>query len=905
MRQWFGELRYSCRRWRQERWRLFEDNSYHLRTSNAVVWCLAEISVFEWNIGINISKSCSRMEGESRAVLPDGWIGEIPESPTVFIEVVLGDIWTVRNTKGPGNWTFRCRFGGKSRADKYDSKKNRFHCRAFVNFRRTGELMKLTSHCWQHTHPLSDLFLRTWLRPSREVVEKVRTLTRDGGSAPEIRRDIAVPIRAKMFYELRRPVLRERRANACNELREFSLPLLDRWLITHHYEQGDDGENRELVGGTYISRRFASSAIAKDVVQMDDIVGTNLNNLALLNIVFQDENEKLQVLAFAVLRDRDMRSFVMVLEDIKSLVGHPRVFLVDRYRPQIEAVEMVFPEAQIVFCAVHLRRNIVRVFREDSNQALDVFHKFVTGKVDLDEYKEALWSLMTGRNGQQRHQRAIQLFIDDAKYYAPEAMVRMRGLVCTNLVECFHSVLKKRIGSNQHSIGKVVNEISKICDTFVLNSFAEKFDLPASVWTGRTLGTLAARTIKAHYDQAVAIRSALLSNELTPTDEGLIRGECHCICQSDYGLPCVHVLFKRLAEERVPLLDENDVPVIYYRQSNANSRRNDVIRETTTHKRGPGSNWNYAHLMARLEPIAAAASKIPEVREALGEMLTKLETVNLGAHAGPKVSRPANHVGLPGRPRSKQVRHCRFCGQAGHNMRSCQALKAQRAKMQEEIHQEEESVNDPESGQNTGANSEAEGESSNDHLKASHEALRNTYEELMQMYKELEESDEERMRSDDERRGSDGERMRSDEEEQRSDEERMRSDEEEQRSDGDREVHLESARRRGLLCQLNARQRFLYDKYRHIFKHFLFQIAEKKEDGELPVLHGIYLNQLARVEREYWTFADGSPIDLIYEVNYGHRMPENLRPHLNKLVEDVHIGAIADWVMLTDYSDDA
>ena len=92
---------------------------------------------------------------------------------------------------------------------------------------------------------------------------------------------------------------------------------------------------------SFVSKQFWSSPIARDIVQIDDIIGTNIDGFPILNVTFQDENGKIQLLAFSVVKKRDVETFSLFLEDLRQRTGCPRVIVCDRYRPQISAIESV------------------------------------------------------------------------------------------------------------------------------------------------------------------------------------------------------------------------------------------------------------------------------------------------------------------------------------------------------------------------------------------------------------------------------------------------------------------------------------------------------------------------------------------------------------------------------------
>ena len=194
--------------------------------------------------------------------------------------------------------------------------KKRFKCEAFVNIRVDTGKLRVSSFCWEHTHEVSECFLNAWLRPSEETIDRIRTMTREGWTAQEIRRATAETVGARMFYNIRRPVLEDKRAECWRALRKKSDELGTRWIVDCHF--GESGESVDLFQMSFVSRRFCRSAIAADIVQMDDVVGTNMEQICVVNVVFQEENEAMQLLAFGLMRSRRTEAFACFPHDLKS-----------------------------------------------------------------------------------------------------------------------------------------------------------------------------------------------------------------------------------------------------------------------------------------------------------------------------------------------------------------------------------------------------------------------------------------------------------------------------------------------------------------------------------------------------------------------------------------------------------
>ena len=105
-----------------------------------------------------------------------------------------------------------------------------------------------------------------------------------------------------MFYDIRRPVLRQRQMKGWGDLAELALQMQERWIVLFHYELlgTDDGE-RTIMLVTFISKLFVERAITKDILQLDDIDCTNIDHAPIVNVALMDENNKAELLAFGIM----------------------------------------------------------------------------------------------------------------------------------------------------------------------------------------------------------------------------------------------------------------------------------------------------------------------------------------------------------------------------------------------------------------------------------------------------------------------------------------------------------------------------------------------------------------------------------------------------------------------------
>ena len=100
-----------------------------------------------------------------------------------------------------------------------------------------------------------------------------------------------------------------------------------------------------------------------------DTVGVNKLDFPIEIIVSKDPNNHLQLVAFGYLSGKDTNTFTDFLTTFKQIAEEERnregkdmsigkVIVCDRFQAQTNAINCVFIDSKIIFCEVHIMRNI-------------------------------------------------------------------------------------------------------------------------------------------------------------------------------------------------------------------------------------------------------------------------------------------------------------------------------------------------------------------------------------------------------------------------------------------------------------------------------------------------------------------------------------------------------------------
>lgn len=174
------------------------------------------------------------------------------------------------------------------------------------------------------------------------------------------------------MYNAARKALKERFSDQLNNALEEMFQQKDFHQITYW-------KNDFFKGFSMISKIISQMPYASDIVEVDDTECTNTFDLPLYAAIVFDENNNVQILGFGILADKSIDSFTRFFQFLHKYVGNIRVTIVDRHKAQSAAIRKVYPNCKVVFCKIHIKRNIKQNFGGKS-EILNMFCKLVDTK---------------------------------------------------------------------------------------------------------------------------------------------------------------------------------------------------------------------------------------------------------------------------------------------------------------------------------------------------------------------------------------------------------------------------------------------------------------------------------------------------------------------------------------------
>ena len=102
--------------------------------------------------------------------------------------------------------------------------------------------------------------------------------------------------------------------------------------------------------------------------------------------IAEDENGHNQVVSYAIVDKRTKECFIHYFEHLQRLLPNVSIFLTDRNITQIEALKTVWPNATILFCNVHIGRNIKD---KVGMEMFDLYKKVISGSAPEEQLRAA------------------------------------------------------------------------------------------------------------------------------------------------------------------------------------------------------------------------------------------------------------------------------------------------------------------------------------------------------------------------------------------------------------------------------------------------------------------------------------------------------------------------------------
>lgn len=425
-----------------------------------------------------------------------------------------------------------------------------------------------------------------------------------------------------------------------------------------------------------INARIRTCDFSNDIVMIDDTECTNHFQYPFLLFIVFDENNHVQNLAISIITSKEESSFINILESLKKFIPTIRVFIIDRLKAQLNAIEHVYPNSSVVFCKVHIARNIQSHMGRNSD-VIHLFWQFVSEEIPEDVYVQKLTEKIRQTNSMH-----LKNLLNDLNYYSPSKLkyLRLRGHDTTNAIEGSFGNVKKWTNNKPQPLEKILNLFLTQGRLLMKKHIGLKYkQLDPSLYEGRKLGQFAVEEFHKRYQLCLAETAKLLNqdkNIANETLEHLSKEKCNC---NKDDLPCIHEIHERLLKLKKgeQILKEEDIPIAYFYHDLkiANPPAFKISNVSTENK----EKWDYNSTMDKLKPYVDLAQRSEPVRELLRNFFKEAETLKKSIDPMAKgiIVTPGAKPTVPSATvdkysfRRKRTVHCSVCHKAGHYANTC------------------------------------------------------------------------------------------------------------------------------------------------------------------------------------------------------------------------------------------
>ena len=187
---------------------------------------------------------------------------------------------------------------------------------------------------------------------TKEQKEKIIEYTKLGLSNGRIRLLESFDCSPQILYNARYETLKQMHID---EMKLF-FDELNKWSNWEYLLYNGIDNNLSFLYAFHLP--VMNSFYSTRVCAVDDTSSTNFFDYYLYVMICHDENNNNQQLSFSLLPDKSTKSISQFSTEIKIRIGNIKTFLTDRSPSQIESIRNIWPQANIIFCAIHIGRNI-------------------------------------------------------------------------------------------------------------------------------------------------------------------------------------------------------------------------------------------------------------------------------------------------------------------------------------------------------------------------------------------------------------------------------------------------------------------------------------------------------------------------------------------------------------------
>jgi len=167
-------------------------------------------------------------------------------------------------------------------------------------------------------------------------------------------------------------------------------------------------------------------------------------------------------LRFSIISNKSTDSLIHFFNDFTELGGSSfRIIVVYRLQAQINAIEKIFPNSHIIYCLVHIRRDLLMHFKEHD----EIIIGFDRAKADPSysyTYLEYLKRRIIDMPRSDAGHKCLLSLVNNYQHWLPICLIQI-GMYLnwdSSRIEGFFGLLKANYGHERGKITTVINNLN-------------------------------------------------------------------------------------------------------------------------------------------------------------------------------------------------------------------------------------------------------------------------------------------------------------------------------------------------------------------------------------------------------------------------------------------------------------
>lgn len=300
---------------------------------------------------------------------------------------------------------------------------------------------------------------------SDETKEIIKTKTKEGLPAQQIRSNYRIDCSPNVFYQCRKETLKEKCDNQIQT-------LIENVEKNHHWSYNILYDNSNTFYGAFFVYSYIFSFIPSneiDVIVIDDSSFSLSFNTPIEVMIFITKTNEYIPISFGILKNRTIDEFNLYFEYVKDFFHDIKIILMDRHSSQFHSARKIFEESNIVFCAIHLERNISTNLGKKNKLSTLFWQMRKQRTIDSEEiFIKYLKKI--------KNSRFKLMMINSLEYFLPSKIddfflkiQRDFTVDNTNGIESFFHILKERLPENVVTYEDLFNVIDFTVETRLIN----------------------------------------------------------------------------------------------------------------------------------------------------------------------------------------------------------------------------------------------------------------------------------------------------------------------------------------------------------------------------------------------------------------------------------------------------